>query len=86
MGDVSTDPDLWGFCGDAAAQEAVVPDGAEADDHGLLPKPRPPRTGRLRLAPQLPADPVMVAVTVSGRALVSFPARVRAERRLCVAG
>ncbi|MCW2929172.1 MAG: short-chain dehydrogenase [Actinomycetia bacterium] len=52
VSDVSADPDLWGFCGDAAAQEAMVLDGAGADDHGLLPNPRPPRTGRLRLARQ----------------------------------
>jgi hypothetical protein len=30
VGDVSADPDLWGFCGDAAVQEAVVLDRCPA--------------------------------------------------------
>ena len=69
------DPHLWGFCGDATVQETAVMDGARADDHGLLPKPRPPRAGRLRLARQ-PCDPVMAgAYTGSDRGMVTFSAK-----------
>jgi hypothetical protein len=57
VADVSADPDLWGFCGDAAAQETVVLDSVGTDDHGFLPKPRPPRTGRLKPPPSNPATP-----------------------------
>jgi hypothetical protein len=75
VGDVSADPDLWGFCGDAAGQEAVVLDGAGTDDHDLLPKPRPPRTGRLKPPPLTLPPRHGEAITDSGRGPAAFSAK-----------
>jgi hypothetical protein len=49
---------LWG----RGSQEAVALSGTGADDHGLLPEPRPPRTSH-------------EAVTDSNRSTVTFSAQ-----------
>jgi hypothetical protein len=76
VGDASADPDLWGFCGDAAAQETVVLDGAGADDRGLPPKPRPPPTGPAEVNPSAPATASWRGpIARSDRGMVTFSAK-----------
>jgi hypothetical protein len=45
VGDATADPDVWGFCGDTAAREAVATEGAGRLRHNGMVRPRPPGTG-----------------------------------------
>jgi hypothetical protein len=81
----AADPDLWGFCGDASAQESAVLEGSRrcAVDWMLGPReaaPIAPRWRRLACQPGMPTGSFVATRAPIGSARLGRPHRTGAER------